>query len=259
MTRVIGILGSTNKNGLTAQLLSAILEGAQEQGCSTETLYLSEEPLRMTAPDTKNVTLDHLSSMLQSADCIVLASPTYWGDASGLMKNLLDCLRSKLVTFDRKGDMHPGSFQGKGYILVTTCYTSTFWNRLSGVTDRTLSTMEKPLLAAGMRRIGEAICTDTYGKASLPNAQKVYGKHLGAEIPFKLSRKGGLTLKRYIELFFMLAATILLVMGIEEGLSALHLVNLNHFWTHYLVFVLLTYLLLSLFLHYVAKAKHRRS
>ncbi|MTT31353.1 NADPH-dependent FMN reductase [Terrilactibacillus sp. BCM23-1] len=257
VTKVIGILGSTNTNGLTAQMLKAVLRGAEEQGCVTEMIHLSELSLKLTPSGEKNDILDALSDRLIAADCLVLASPTYWGDASGLMKNFLDCMRSKLLAFNQKGETMPGDFKGKGYVLLTSCYTKKRQNRWSGITDPTFTTMDKPLGTAGMNGLGEEVCTDTFGKTILPSSKEEDCIQLGRQIPKKLN-KGGFTMKRYIQLFFMLAVTVLIVMGIQKGLSSLGIMSLTNFWLNYLVFVLLTYILLSGLLHYFAVKKHKR-
>ncbi|WP_018661647.1 hypothetical protein [Heyndrickxia acidiproducens] len=65
-------------------------------------------------------------------------------------------------------------------------------------------------------------------------------------------------MKRYIQLFFMFAVTVLIVMGIQRWLSSLNLIDLTHFWTNYFVFLIFSYLILSLFLHYFSKRKHKK-
>ncbi|MCO7175752.1 hypothetical protein ACFP7A_07920 [Sporolactobacillus kofuensis] len=37
---VIGILGANNPDGLTAQMLTTVLKGAEEQGCTVQRIYL---------------------------------------------------------------------------------------------------------------------------------------------------------------------------------------------------------------------------
>ncbi|KYC73864.1 hypothetical protein ABET14_04395 [Heyndrickxia coagulans] len=62
-------------------------------------------------------------------------------------------------------------------------------------------------------------------------------------------------MKRYVQLFFMFAVTVLIVMGIQKGLSTLDVLNLENFWANYVVFLILAYMILSFFLHYFSKRK----
>lgn len=62
-------------------------------------------------------------------------------------------------------------------------------------------------------------------------------------------------MKRYVQLFFMFAVTVLIVMGIQKGLSTLNVLNLENFWANYVVFLILAYMILSFFLHYFSKRK----
>ncbi|RGR88143.1 hypothetical protein [Heyndrickxia coagulans] len=62
-------------------------------------------------------------------------------------------------------------------------------------------------------------------------------------------------MKRYVQLFFMFAVTVLIVMGIQKGLSTLNVLNIENFWANYVVFLILAYMILSFFLHYFSKRK----
>lgn len=159
-------------------MLENVLEGAKARGCQVETIYLDAYSLKM-GDAASNQTLDHLDQLARQADCLVLASPTYWSNVSGLMKQFLDCFHSKLVHFNKKGERLPGNYRGKSYILLTSCYTSKLANRFSGVTDQTFITMNGPLQAAGMHRLAEAVCTGTFGLDALPQKKKLrYAKKL---------------------------------------------------------------------------------
>lgn len=256
---IIGILGTENRNGVTAQMLDAVLDGARQCGCRIDTIDLNDYRLSMNPEDSEaRDAMAQLDAQLKQADGLVLASPTYWGDVSGLMKHFLDCFRPQLVRFTKKGEPIPGDYRGKSYVLLTSCYTSKNVNRFSGITDQTFLTMDRPLQAAGMHRLAEAVCTDTFGVTTLPEAKQAACRAIGQDMPLRI-QKGGFTLKRYIQLFFMLAFTILIVMGIQQGLAAMHLIQLHRFWINYLSFVILSYLFLSLMLRYFAVRKHRRT
>ncbi|MEL1206290.1 flavodoxin family protein, partial [Staphylococcus epidermidis] len=79
--------------------------------------------------------MDELEAKLLAADVWILAAPTYWGAMSGVMKNFLDCMRQRLVRFNRAGDALPDRFKGKSYITISSCYASPAEELVTGVTD----------------------------------------------------------------------------------------------------------------------------
>lgn len=55
MTKVVGVLGAANPDGITAQMLNAVLAGARDQGCAVEKIVLNDEQLRLTVFQNENV------------------------------------------------------------------------------------------------------------------------------------------------------------------------------------------------------------
>ncbi|WP_052009276.1 flavodoxin family protein [Listeria grayi] len=95
--KVIGILGTTNKEGLTAEMLHAVLDGAAEAGNEVDCIYLADHDVKMNGP-----VINKISRQIEDADCIVLAAPTYWGGISGLAKNFFRCNAAEVCSDDEK-------------------------------------------------------------------------------------------------------------------------------------------------------------
>jgi multimeric flavodoxin WrbA len=94
-TKVLGVVGSPNKLGRTQHVVTAALEGAAEQGASTEMLFLSDYPLSAcedcrpwTCRTTRRCQHDpegHLAEVSEkflAADAVVFGTPVYFGIAS---------------------------------------------------------------------------------------------------------------------------------------------------------------------------------
>ncbi|MGX7420400.1 flavodoxin family protein [Carnobacterium gallinarum] len=256
MTKVLGILGTPNRSGLTAAMLQEVLTGAELDGCEVETLYLSDYRLELEKADETNEDLDKLHQKMLASDCIVLAAPTYWGNVSGVMKQFLDSMRSRLVRFAKDGEMLPDLYHKKKYILMTNCYTKKFENRLTGVTDTTFITMDRAFSTAGMERMAEIVCTDTFDMQELPTKKIAECRKVGSLIKTKIEKRD-FTVKRYIQLFFMLAFSTLVTMGIQTLIG--NWIDITSFFARYVSFVLIFFSLLSIVLHYFSVKKHKRS
>ncbi|MFS7236938.1 hypothetical protein CKN82_01250 [Carnobacterium divergens] len=64
-------------------------------------------------------------------------------------------------------------------------------------------------------------------------------------------------MKRYIQLFFMLAFSTLITMGIQSLIE--NWLPITGFWGNYVTFVLIFFILLSVVLHYFSVKKHKRN
>ena len=97
MSRILGICGSARKNGNTATLLRAVLDAA---GIESELIFLSDLAIGfctgcLSCVKHKGVCVkkDDMPGLLEkmlAAQALVLGSPNYYYDVSGLMKNMID-------------------------------------------------------------------------------------------------------------------------------------------------------------------------
>ena len=127
---------------------------------------------------------------------------------------------------------------------------------LTGMTDSAFRTMDKAMTTAGLIKLGEGVQTATYGLKQLTDKKQAELEKLGNKIN-QTQRKDDQTLKRYIELFFIVAAMALITMVIQAGILKL-LGQALSFWTNYISFVLIFFILLAITLHFFTVVKHRR-
>jgi len=251
--KILGILASHQEHGLNAQMLDEVMQNVDD-GIETETIYLENYEITPRKKHEKNEVLDELSAKLMESDVWVLAAPTYWRELSGVMKNFFDCMRPKFVYFKDNGDTIPGQFKNKHYLSITSCYVSPMENFLTGVTDESLKTIDRVMSAAGVIKTGELVLPGTFGMKEVPNNKKKLCKKYAKKISIK-KRKDDSTVKRYIQLFFMIAVMALVTMGIQIPLAPFISGN---FWLNYISFTVIFFVLLACILHFVTFVKHRR-
>lgn len=251
--KVLGILGSQRRDGVTAQLLQTVLAGVDPVH-ETETIFLGDYDFKPDTKEQPDPVLDELEQKLLESDVWVIAAPTYWRALSGKMKEFFDCLRQRLVRFDRHGETHPDRFKHKHYLSITDCYTGTFENWVTGVTDQSFKTIDQVMTAAGVIRVNEIVMTKTWGVTELPAAKKAECIKRGQQLS-KPQTKDDSTVKRYLQLFVMVAVMALAAMGIQVGLG---LLPRTGFWLSYGSFVVIFFALLASILHFATFMKHRR-
>ncbi|KRL04483.1 NAD(P)H-dependent oxidoreductase [Liquorilactobacillus oeni] len=252
--KILGILGAHKRSGMTAKMLETVLQ-AVEQPNTVKIIYLEDLVIKPDIEGVPNPELDQIEKELLETDVWVFAAPTYWGTLSGVMKNLFDCLRQRLVRFDHTGASHPDRFKDKHYVSLTCCYTGAFENLISGVTDQTFKTIDKVMSAAGVIKVTEAVVTNTWGKTALSSKKEREFLAIGHKIN-NAKRRDDRTVKRYVELFFMVAAMSLITMLLQRMCSSF--LSLTNFWFNYVSFTVIFFVLLAFLLHFVTFVKHRR-
>ncbi|ANK62076.1 flavodoxin family protein [Loigolactobacillus backii] len=251
--KVLGILGSHKKDGITAQYLAATAKGIPDAD-SYELLYLADYDIK---PDMgqENPVLDKLETKLQESDFWIIAAPTYWGALSGIMKNFFDCMRPRMVRMTKKADTLPAQFKDKHYLSITTCFISSFENFFTGITDDTFKTIDRALTGAGLIKVTEIVGTGTWGQEEADPQKLALCQRWGAKITAK-KKKDDNTLKRYLELFCMIAAMALVTMGLQQLIFGVFATG--KFWATYVSFVLIFFILLASLLHFFTFLRHRR-
>jgi multimeric flavodoxin WrbA len=107
---ILAINGSPNRSGNTARLMRAILDGAESNDHTTETIHLHELNMRgcsacMACKREKGIghcaqrdDFQTIEPKLRQADCLIIGSPIYFGFLTGQIKCLIDRWYSFLDT-----------------------------------------------------------------------------------------------------------------------------------------------------------------
>lgn len=101
--KIIALNGSPKKERTTAYLLNTVLETAQGAGAQTELIHLVDHNikpcigcnkcLRASVCSIQDDDMAILIEKMLDADGIILGSPTYFMNVSGIMKNFIDRTR----------------------------------------------------------------------------------------------------------------------------------------------------------------------
>lgn len=108
---IIGINGAPHKNGRCAGLLKRALKSCEKHGARTQLIHLADEEKTFYSSYYSRKTekdLAKIEKMLLEADGFILASPVFWMNISGLMKNFID----KLTVFEIRGFQLEGKTAG---------------------------------------------------------------------------------------------------------------------------------------------------
>lgn len=105
--RVVAIVGSYRKNGVTDGAVNVILEALRQKGTETEKIYLTDKRIEFCTncrsctqdkPEERrgrcvlNDDMNDLLSKIDAADGIILASPINLSDATAIMKRFAERL-----------------------------------------------------------------------------------------------------------------------------------------------------------------------
>lgn len=153
--KVLILVGSPKQNGITANLCDYIQTQFQDKNidCKTTNIYgLNLEPCqgcllcRKTGICQIRDSLSEVRNDFLSSQLIVLTAPTYFANIPGPVKNLLDRLSGVILDDNAKPKLPPG----KQYILLTSCSTPQFADRLSGQSKRAFRAMDEFFKMANM-------------------------------------------------------------------------------------------------------------
>ena len=98
--KIVAIIGSPHaERGSTAKLTRLVLDGAEEEGASTETIYLRGDTVlpclgcdycHKKGGCVQKDSFEEISRSVLEADCLVLASPNYIFSVSAQLKAFID-------------------------------------------------------------------------------------------------------------------------------------------------------------------------
>ena len=125
--KVCALFGGPHKTGNTATLLEEVLKGARSAGHATQRLDVADLDIRpcrgcmaCKGPEANGCIqkddMARVHAAVGEADVLILASPMYWWNLTGPLKNTVD--RFFALPFATGGGQ--GAFAGKKLLLVMT-------------------------------------------------------------------------------------------------------------------------------------------
>jgi len=130
---VIAINGSPRKNGNTAKLLRQALQGAESTGADTELVNLYDLAFKgcgsCFACKRKGHSVDGVCAMkdeladvlkrIRNCGCLLLGSPIYFGNVTGVMRSFLERLLFPNLSYNAgERSVFPGGRMASGFIYT---------------------------------------------------------------------------------------------------------------------------------------------
>lgn len=125
--KIISINGSRRKKGNTALLIQSILKPVEKNGAHVESIFLGDYNIGACtgcegcSDSWECVIKDDfqaLIEMMDAADGVVLASPTYWYTVTSDMKRFIDRCYC-LIQFPKSRSEWIGKYEGTGKLCIT--------------------------------------------------------------------------------------------------------------------------------------------
>lgn len=155
---VLGIVGSGRKNGRTAELMTAALSGAKEQGARTQMVYLADYELRYhvgVAAEDEPYCPQALAELCEEADALVLGSPVYYGDINGLTRSFMDSVPMPGANGKLALGFAIAGGSGKGLLSgVQSIYHFFYHRQMRGIDPTPVSRFNMDAALASLRTSG---------------------------------------------------------------------------------------------------------
>ncbi len=133
MITILGIVGSPRKDGLTSRLVDATLVGAKTDDVEVKKVYLVDFNIKPYIKVRESCSED-LNRLCEDADILVLGSPVYWGDISGLTKSFMETVRISNADGKLALGISIAGGTGKGLISgIQSIYHFFYHKRMRGI------------------------------------------------------------------------------------------------------------------------------
>lgn len=129
---ILFINGSPNKNGNTAEMAKKLMNGKPYQ-----TLNLADYKVYSYGQQFADDQFDEIVEKMKEADTIVIGSPVYWHNMSGMVRNLIDRFYGPVPSGSLNGRKFVFLFQGaapENWMLEKAEYTMSRFARMYGMT-----------------------------------------------------------------------------------------------------------------------------
>jgi multimeric flavodoxin WrbA len=128
--KILAINGSPRTNGNTSLVLKDLLAKAEAAGAHISYYDLADLNIKDCKACMKckkedccsqKDDMETIRPLIQEADLLVLGSPIYMGDQTGLMKCFIDRLYTFMGPSEKKGELKSRLSEGKKAMVIFTC------------------------------------------------------------------------------------------------------------------------------------------
>ena len=191
--KILAIVATRRKKGLITKITSKVLEGAKSSNHETELInlydYRIEYCLGCWGCERKGVCVlnddfNLIFEKVKKADVLILSSPSYWSNVSGIMKSFFD-RQCGLAMSHSEGKMIFGKrlpigfgpkteMKGKKAIFITACTTPFPFNFIMDESRNVIRAMHHYTRKIKAKVISKIIYTDS----RFLNIESKYDKYL---------------------------------------------------------------------------------
>ncbi|MBO5031197.1 MAG: NAD(P)H-dependent oxidoreductase [Lachnospiraceae bacterium] len=128
---ILFINGSPNKNGNTAELAETLMNGKEY-----ETLNLVDYKVYSYGQSFEDDQFAEIVEQMKAADTVIIGSPVYWHNMSGMVRNLIDRFYGPVPSGALKSRKFVFLFQGAApekWMLEKAEYTMSRFARMYGM------------------------------------------------------------------------------------------------------------------------------
>ena len=155
--KVVGIVGSPHRDGLTSRLVRSALQGAREGGAYMEIAYLVDYDIKPWSDESMRAPED-LNRILRNSDAYVLGAPVYYLDVNGLTKDFMDTADFGDANGKPGLGISMAGGTGKGLILaVKSIYYFFFCKGIRGIKPLPVSRFNYDEALVEARKLGSEL------------------------------------------------------------------------------------------------------
>ncbi len=190
--KILAINGSPKKNGKISTIVKEIIKGASEKNNECEILYLSDiknindcKGCMQCQKEEKCIIRDDIQIVeeaIKRNEVIIFATPTHWGNISGIMLRTIERLFGFLIEEKSLGFPVPKAAKGKRAILVTACSTSWPFNWMFNQSRACFGRLKEVCRYSGIKIIKTFTLPGTTRMKEIPQKYLVRAFLLGTKI-----------------------------------------------------------------------------
>lgn len=174
--KIVAIQGSFRKNGITSTMLNYAVDKAKALGHEVKLINLHEKNIKFCKGCRKcfenygcifkDDDIEVITKDIKAADVIFIATPTYWANVPGIVKNLFDRLTGAAME-ETEGFPKP-RLSGKRYVLFTACNTVSPFSHLAGQIPGLNRSVREFFKTSGVRCLGKVTVCNTGKVKNVP-------------------------------------------------------------------------------------------
>ncbi|MCK5534895.1 flavodoxin family protein [bacterium] len=189
---ILAINGSPKKNGKISRIVKEIIKGASEENNKCEILYLSDiknindcKGCMQCQEQGKCIIRDDIlivEEAIKRNEVIIFATPTHWGNVSGIMLRMIERLFGFLIEEKPLGFPVAKAGKGKKAILVTACSTSWPFNWIFNQSRACFGRLKEVCKYSGIKIIKTFTLPGTTKMDKIPQKYLIKAFMLGRKI-----------------------------------------------------------------------------